>query len=395
MIKNLFIKYPENTLFLIALSGGIDSVVLLFQLLKWKKKYKKINIRAIHINHNLNKNSKRAEEYCSKICKKHQIPLIITDIPKQTKYLDGPEQYFRNKRYKIFKKFLLKNEILLTAHHLNDQCENIFLSFKRRRGISGLSGIKFSNIIHNVHVVRPLLNYNKKQIISWAKKKKLKWIEDKTNKDITYDRNFIRYKILNTLDVHWPYFLKNCAISIEILSKEREVLDFLIKKYLLNNMFIDGRLYILKFKNILNHLQYSLLKLWLFHESKIFPNFNILYRIKNEIIPQDDKKNKKIIFHQYIIYKYHFSLYCIEHKKDIKKNNLIWKNLFFPIKLPENLGFLIGLKKHKHGNKIPYPKTNEIVSVNFQTCNNIYLNNKKTKKKNKKYMAKKQNSTLV
>ncbi|WP_075431724.1 tRNA lysidine(34) synthetase TilS [Buchnera aphidicola] len=381
MIKNLFLKYPKNNLFLLALSGGIDSIVLLFQMLKWKKKHKKIKVRAIHINHHLNKNSERAQEYCFWICKKYKVPLIITDIPKQIKYIHGIEQDTRNKRYQIFKKFLLKNEVLLTAHHLNDQCENIFLAFKRKRGISSLAGIKYSNKINGIHIIRPLLNYDKKKITHWAKKKNLKWIEDKSNLNIKYDRNFIRHLILPKIYKRWPYFLKNCVNSIDILSEEREVLNIFLKKKLSKNIFIDGRLSLLNFKNMLKSLKFLILKLWIFNQSKIFPNANLLNRINNELIKFKNKKIKKIIFHEYEFYEYNLSLYCVLSSKKIKKNIFIWKNIFFPIKLPNNLGFLIGVKDKNFGMKIPKPKNKEIVTIQFQVTENIESNNKKNKKK--------------
>lgn len=367
MIKELFLKYPKKKFFLLALSGGIDSIVLLFQLLKWKKKYnKKIIVRAIHINHQSNARSKKAEKYCHSICQKNNIPLIIANIPKQKKYQNGFENYARTERYKIFKKFLLKNEILLTAHHLNDQCENIFLALKRRRGISGISGMNFSNLMADMLIVRPFINHTKEKIILWAKKKKLTWIEDQSNQETKHDRNFIRHKILSKIYKRWPYFLKNCTNSMRILSGEQEMLNNFLQKSLLDNMFIDGRLYLLNFQKMLNHHQYSLLKLWILKQSKIFPNFKILKRIFQQLLTSNNTNNKKIIFYKYEIYRYHMSMYCILKNESVKNNLQIWKNILLPIKLPKNLGFLVGLKNKNYGNKVPCPKKNQIISIQFQ-----------------------------
>ncbi len=134
IIKNLINKYKN---FLVGYSGGVDSTVLLYSLNKFKKY---INIRAIHINHNILYISKKWEKKCIKFCKINKIHLIKKNIYIKNK--SNLEHKLRIKRYKIYKKYIKKNEILLTAHHKNDQIETIFLSLKRGCGIKGLIGIK-------------------------------------------------------------------------------------------------------------------------------------------------------------------------------------------------------------------------------------------------------------
>lgn len=384
MLKKLFLKYPEKNNFLIALSGGVDSIVLLFQLLKWKEKYNFINIRAIHINHNLNKNSKIAEKHCIYICKKYNIPIITKSISYPIKNKYGIEQYFRIKRYEIFKKKIQKNEVLLTAHHLNDQCENIFLALKRRQGISGISGIEFSKKINNITIIRPLIYHTKKIILNWAKINNLKWIEDISNNEIKFDRNFIRNIILPKICQRWPYFLKNCTNSMNILSGEKKILNFLIKKYLYRNTYIDGRLSLINFTKISYELKYFLIKLWIFKQSKIFPNFKLLNRIYAEILENNNTYTKKIIFKKYVIYKYKISMYCILYIPPIKNKVYLWKNPFFPIKLPNNLGFLIAVYNKKIGISIPCPEKNTKIYIKFQNNEKKIKNSNNKNKKIKK-----------
>ncbi|XAJ76678.1 tRNA lysidine(34) synthetase TilS [Buchnera aphidicola (Astegopteryx bambusae)] len=159
------IKYLNKTQkILIAYSGGLDSTVLLHQFIKLKKKIlNKIKIRAIHINHNISKFSQLWENHCYKECKKNNITFISEKINK--KFKKNLENSLREYRYKIIKKKLLKNEIIVTGHHLDDQCETLLLSLKRGSGPNGLSCMKKLTKFGNDKqlLIRPFINIKKKK----------------------------------------------------------------------------------------------------------------------------------------------------------------------------------------------------------------------------------------
>ncbi|WP_169780398.1 tRNA lysidine(34) synthetase TilS, partial [Enterobacteriaceae endosymbiont of Donacia piscatrix] len=139
---------------LLAYSGGIDSTVLLYNLVKLRKKYPLI-IRAIHINHNLNKKSNDWVKFCFSQCKKLNVLFIHKNIYINKK--SNIEEYARKKRHQIFKKIIKNNEILVTAHNLDEQCETFFLSLKRGSGPKGLSGMSTIKIVNNFKILRPFL----------------------------------------------------------------------------------------------------------------------------------------------------------------------------------------------------------------------------------------------
>jgi len=192
LIKEIISQY-QNKSFLVAYSGGLDSTVLLYKLLEIKKKYY-IKIRAIHINHNLTLLSKKWSEHCKKICNINHIPLIVENINIKNK-TNNLEEKLRIKRYNIIYNHLFSDEILLTGHHINDQCETFFLSLKRGSGPTGLSSMSFETLFGTKKIVRPFLKKTKIELQTWAKKKKLHWIEDFSNLNIDYDRNFIQMKL--------------------------------------------------------------------------------------------------------------------------------------------------------------------------------------------------------
>ncbi|VFP85682.1 tRNA(Ile)-lysidine synthase [Buchnera aphidicola (Cinara pseudotaxifoliae)] len=369
-IKKLFLKYPQQKNFLLALSGGVDSIVLLHQLFIYKEKFKHIKIRTIHINHHLYSHSLHSQQHCENICKKKNIHIILDNIyiPKNNKY--GIEGYSRIKRLEIFKKHILLKEILLTAHNLNDQCENLFLSLKRKSGIDGLSGMKYSSVYHGMKIVRPLIFTPKKKIISWAKKKNLKWVEDQSNKIIQYDRNFLRNIILSKIYTKWPSFLQNCTKSMQILTQDQQSLNFFILYFLKKNIFPDGSLSLLNFKNLEKEAQYSILKKWFHQNSTKNPTYYILKRTYKEIIHNKNYYNKKIIFHNHEIRRFKNTIYYIYPGKNIKKKILYWKKINTILKLPNYLGTLIPskrkIKKQKKDiYKLPYPSENVLVNIRF------------------------------
>lgn len=229
MLEN-FIHHIKKLNILLAYSGGIDSTFLLHQFLKLKKIYKTFKFRAIHINHQLHPDSNKWSLHCKEICKLHNIPFIIKKvILKNTK--NNIEENARITRYNEIYKALKPKEIIATGHNLNDQCETILLALKRGSGITGLSSMSYElNQDQKIKIIRPLLKISRRNIQIWMNEHKINWIEDKSNYNINYDRNFLRHKIIPQLNKRWPYFERNCSKSIEILNEEKKILDEFTKK---------------------------------------------------------------------------------------------------------------------------------------------------------------------
>ncbi len=375
--KKINILSKKYNKFLIAFSGGIDSTTLIHSLIK-NKNIKNKNIRAIHINHNLCKNSNKWKKNCINKCKKWNIKLITKNIFIKKK--NNIESKCRKKRYKILLKNLKKEEILLTAHHKNDQCETILLSLKRGSGLNGLSGIRKKYIINKKIIFRPFINIEKKIIINYAKTNKLNWINDKSNKNIKFDRNFIRIKILPKILKRWPFFLNSLIRTSKICLKQSILLEYFIKnkfkKILLKNNLLN-----IKYLNKWNKEEWILiLRKWIkLNKKKMlsYKNINILWY---SIFKKQKDNYFQLIFKKFIIYKYK-NLLFLENKNKKKKNNtIIWKNTNKRIKLPNNIGYLyIENNKKNKLNSVRKPKKNEIIYIKFNYKGYINISNKKIK----------------
>ena len=188
-IFKYFLDYKISNV-LLSISSGIDSIVLLHILIKVKEINNKLNISLFHTNYNFHNKSNEAESLCRQLSSIFNLKLHLLNIKLNSKNF---EHNARKIRYKEI--FRLANEYnyerVLTAHNYNDQLETLIMKDNDNANWISRIGIRKKNQF----LYRPILDVNKKQIFNYAKKNSLIWIEDSTNKDISYKRNKIRYLI--------------------------------------------------------------------------------------------------------------------------------------------------------------------------------------------------------
>ena len=193
----------ESKIF-VAYSGGPDSSALL-HLLARINDAQELNLHAIHINHNLSKCSHIWENHCKQVCAKLKINLITESIEVVSEG-GGIESASRRARYKIFENILEDNDQILLAHHSDDVAETIFMRMLRGTGIEGIEGPKRERRLGSGKLIRPLLSIPKTEILSFLEENKINFIEDDSNQDNKFDRNFLRNNIFPLLETRWKGF---------------------------------------------------------------------------------------------------------------------------------------------------------------------------------------------
>ncbi|WP_114689664.1 tRNA lysidine(34) synthetase TilS [Polynucleobacter necessarius] len=217
----------------VALSGGLDSVVLLDSVCKAQAKNQ---IYAFHIHHGLQKQADDWLIFCEKLAKKYQIHFDFRLLHLSTEETKGNiEARARVGRYEALVDLCEEYgvEDLLLAHHQNDQAETVLLQLLRGSGVAGLSGMPISRELsgkQNITLWRPLLNQSKQELETYAKEHKLKWIEDPSNQDTQYRRNALRKKIIPALEKIQPEALANMARSAELLGEAQTLLNRLAQQ---------------------------------------------------------------------------------------------------------------------------------------------------------------------
>ena len=187
---SLFSIVEKNKKLLIAISGGIDSEILLDLCIK---NIALANIHAIHINHNLTLQAKKYEHFVRRNCFEKNIPLTVVSEKRNSINGESMEMWGRKIRYKNIYQSLIELNFAyaLTAHHASDNLETVLMNLDRGCYVKGLRGIAPKN----GKIIRPLLKYKKSDIISYANKNKIDFIHDLSNDDIAMKRNYIRKKL--------------------------------------------------------------------------------------------------------------------------------------------------------------------------------------------------------
>ena len=216
----------------VGFSGGSDSSALLHLLSKTALKHK-LDLNAIHINHNLSKSCNDWAEHCKNMCNNLNVNLI-TETVKIKSSGGGPESAARKARYKIFEKYIDTNDQLLTAHHSDDITETIFLRLMRGTGIEGLQGLSVSRKFGEGKIIRPLLECSKKEIIKYIEDNRIQHIYDDSNDNNLIDRNFLRNEIFPKLDKRWNDFSLRISKTSKIISNRNKNFS-----KLLNNNYKD------------------------------------------------------------------------------------------------------------------------------------------------------------
>ena len=259
----------------IAFSGGIDSSVLVDILGKNAFKLK-LNITVIHVNHNISSNSLIWMKHCKEFCSKLGLDFISEEVNIISSG-GGIESAARKARYKIFSKYLKNEEQILTAHHMNDVTETIFLRLLRGTGIDGLSGLKKSRKLGKGLLIRPFLEVSKKEIEEYAKENDINYIFDETNKDNEYDRNFLRNEIFPKLDARWNDFSSR-VFKMSKITNERNNNFF----ELLNNNYgylINNVIKIKDLKNLNIDITKEIIRTSIKNENISIPNSRVLDEI--------------------------------------------------------------------------------------------------------------------
>jgi len=218
--KDSFLK-DKNIV--VALSGGIDSVVMLHYI----HTHYPDNCRAIHCNHHLSKHCVEWAEFCKDLCNELSIPYSNVDI-----FIDNEsnlEENARKKRYYSLSSNLQENEVLCTAHHQNDQAETLLLQLFRGAGVAGLASMPKSKRSGKGIHYRPMLNIEKSAIIQYAKDNHLSWVEDDSNANTNFRRNFLRLEIIPKLGTVYKNLAKTLTRSAKHQSEALQLTKNLAK----------------------------------------------------------------------------------------------------------------------------------------------------------------------
>jgi tRNA(Ile)-lysidine synthase len=187
----------------VGLSGGLDSAVLLHALCALRAAWPALRLAAVHVHHGLHPDADRWTHHCEDECERRKIPLEVcrVEVPAAD---GGIEAAARRARYAAITAVLESGDALLTAHHRDDQAETVLLQLLRGAGPSGLAAMPVCARLGRGLHLRPLLDFERPDLKAYARAEGLRWMEDPSNLDTRFDRNFLRAEIMPRLGQRWP-----------------------------------------------------------------------------------------------------------------------------------------------------------------------------------------------
>jgi len=206
----------------IAFSGGLDSTVLLHLLAKLAKTESLPPFCAIHVHHGLQVVADAWPDHCRSVCDALQVPLQVSRVQVQPG--DSLERAARDARYGAFLEVTGANEVLLTGQHRDDQAETLLFRLLRGAGVRGLSGMPRQRRLGQGYLVRPLLDATRADLEAYAAEHQLSWIEDPSNQDRHFSRNYLRHQVLPLLTARWPQAIASMARSAAHMSEAQGLL---------------------------------------------------------------------------------------------------------------------------------------------------------------------------
>ncbi|MCU7250737.1 tRNA lysidine(34) synthetase TilS [Pseudomonas koreensis] len=207
----------------VAFSGGLDSTVLLHLLAHLAQTHALPVLSAIHVHHGLQAAADAWPAHCQVVCDALRVPLHVVRVQVQAGA--SLERAARDARYAAFSSLTQADDVLLTGQHRDDQAETLLFRLLRGAGVRGLSGMPAQRALGQGSLVRPLLDVTRAELEAYAQFHQLHWIEDPSNQDRQFSRNYLRHQVMPSLTGRWPQAQASMARSAAHLREAQELLD--------------------------------------------------------------------------------------------------------------------------------------------------------------------------
>lgn len=250
----------------IALSGGIDSVVMLHACVALSKHTSaRLTVNAVHIHHGLSPNADAWLVFCEQLCQGLDVPLKHQKVSLKPQPRSSLEALAREERYAAIENLALPNSLILLGQHQDDQAETFLLQLKRGAGPKGLSAMAASFTKQgNIEYARPWVNagIGRSDIEAYAAQHQLSWVEDESNQNINFERNFLRKEVMPLLVAKWPKISNTIARSAALCATQNQLVEAYAQETLGKVQQSDGSISLAGLLVLPADLANEVLRLW-------------------------------------------------------------------------------------------------------------------------------------
>ena len=219
--------FPPVTRYWIAYSGGCDSHALLHAAAQLRAHGFCAAFEAVHVDHGLQPAAGAWAQHCAAVCAALEIPFVPLRVDARPAPGISPEAAARAARYAAIATLLAPGDCLLTAHHQDDQAETLLLQLLRGGGPHGLAAMAARAPFGAGWHARPLLAFARAELRRYAQQHDLRWIDDPSNADTGFDRNYLRSAVTPLLRARWPALARVLTRSAAHQAEAAQLLDVL------------------------------------------------------------------------------------------------------------------------------------------------------------------------
>ena len=277
----------------VALSGGLDSTTLLAALAA--ARVERLRLRAVHIDHGLHANAARWSAHCRRLARELEVPLRVLAVEVDRGRGVSLEEAARTARYRRLARYLKPGEALLTAHTRDDQLETVLLQLFRGSGLAGLAAMPPLAPLGAGLLARPLLERSRAELEAWTRARGLAWVEDESNLDERFDRNYLRRRVLPPVRERWPGVASAVARSARHAAEAQRLLTVLARADL--ERARDGAALSVKaLRPLTADRRRNLLRLWIAESGRAMPDARRLEEIAGPLIEARPDAHPQVLF---------------------------------------------------------------------------------------------------
>ncbi|MCB2262553.1 MAG: tRNA lysidine(34) synthetase TilS [Candidatus Thiosymbion ectosymbiont of Robbea hypermnestra] len=323
----------------IAYSGGMDSSVLLHAMVAVRDRLS-FDLGALHIDHGLHRDSRAWATHCARTCERLRVPLRTRRLALTPSRGESPEAVARQARYASMAELLGPDELLFTAQHRDDQAETLLLALLRGSGPAGLAAMPTIAPLGSGWLVRPLLAFGRAELLAYAEDHKLSWLEDPGNRDLGFDRNFLRHRVFPRLAERWPACATSLARSAAHCAEAQAIVDAAARNALpVATGRRPGTLSIRHLLTLELPLRKAVLRQWFRDQGRVPPDSRHLGRILTEAMAARVDANPLVAWPGCEVRRYRDDLFALAPLPPLPAPDPIhWRRGVLP--LPEALGCL-------------------------------------------------------
>lgn len=329
-------SFPATHCYWLAYSGGCDSHVLLHAMSSLRVDLPNISIKAIHVDHGLNPASQRWSEHCKCVAHALDIHCEVIRVDAKPNAGESPEAAARVARYKALAVYIQKGDVLVTAHHQDDQAETVLLQLLRGAGPAGLAAMPAFDAFSQGWLARPLLNESRAALMAYAEQQQLRWVNDESNFNTQFKRNVIRHQVMPLLQQHWPAAAKTLVRAASHSAEANKLLDTLaqsdvdsVKGDEANTLFVS------RLKQLDDQRQRNVLRKWISDANLPCPSTAKLQRLQQDMLYAKSDRNPHITWPGGQARRYRDILYLMPAEPAISTATIAW-DINAPLALPSN-----------------------------------------------------------